>query len=62
VDEWKPLPTAASALTCSSAVIRTSTQGPADIARRVTRYDRDIDMGYRYGISDINGISIEILI
>ena len=25
---------------------------------RLTRYDRGIDMGYRYGISDFNGISI----
>jgi len=33
---------------------------------RVTRYDPisiwDIDMGYRYGISDINGIPTEIFI
>jgi len=42
--------------------IAVSEWGPAN---RVTRYDRDIDMGYHYGISmsmayrwDIDGISI----
>jgi hypothetical protein len=36
--------------------------GSLRTSTRVTRYDRDIDMGYRYGISDINEISIWVSI